>query len=366
MARLPASSTAETSLESDRYKDTPHPREAKHFFGHAGALQNLSQAYRMGYLPQALILAGPPGTGKATLAWRLARFVLANPDPGQARGEDLANFFVPPSHPVFHQVAAMAHPDLILLRREWSEKDKKLLTEIRIEDVRRAIHLFQQAAGQGGYRVCILDCAEELNLNSANALLKLIEEPPPRSLFLIIANRPGRMLPTLRSRCQKILLNPLSRENIRDIVMSLGPPWANADESQLAAAITRAQGSVHPVLRLLDEDGIALDTQLGRLLNNLPHVDWGEVHDLADRISARAHGEAYETWLTTIADWLDARVRLAAGSGAANVNQLAPFALVWEKLSEAAREAEILNLDKRPLVLSLFADLAAATEASSL
>ncbi len=259
----------------------------------------------------------------------------------------------------------MAHPDLAFLRREWNEKDKRFFTEIRVEDVRRAIHMFQQAPGRGGYRICILDCAEDLNPSSANALLKLIEEPPPRSLFLIVANRPGRMLATLRSRCQKILLKSLMAADAGHAVAALGPPWSATGEAKLAAAIARAHGSIHNVLRLLDDRGIAFDTNLGRMLDDLPRIDWSNVHALADRVAVRNNGKDYETMLAAIDDWLDTRVRRGALSPEANCARLAPYALVWEKLAEAARETDTFNLDKRPFVLSLFADLAAAARASS-
>jgi DNA polymerase III subunit delta' len=352
------------SPESDRFEDTPHPRENYHCFGHAETERQFILSYLSGHLPQAFIIGGPPGVGKATLAWRLARFLLANPDPAAAGGA--ARVDVAPEHPVSRQMAALAHPDLVLLRREWNEKDKRFFTEIRVEDVRRAIHMFQQAAGQGGYRICILDRAEDLNPSSANALLKLIEEPPPRSLFLLIAQRPGQMLATLRSRCQKILLKPLAAMDIAKIVAALGPPWSAAGEAQLEAAIARAQGSIHRVLRLLDERGIELDTNLGRMLDDLPRIDWSEVHALADRIAARTNGNDYETMLAAVDAWLDARVRDGARTLPGDrARGLAPYALVWEKLREAARETETFNLDKRPFVLSLFADLAAARASSS-
>ena len=216
--------TSETVPEADRFEDTPHPRESYQCFGHAEAERQFIRPYWSGHLPQAFIIGGPPGVGKATLAWRVARFLLANPNPAAAAGEAKADLFVAPDHPAARQIAALAHPDLVLLRREWNEKDKRFFTEIRVEDVRRAIHMFQQAAGRGGYRICILDCAEDLNPSSANALLKLIEEPPPRSVFLIVAHRPGRMLATLRSRCRKILLKPLAAADIGQSVAALGPP----------------------------------------------------------------------------------------------------------------------------------------------
>jgi DNA polymerase III subunit delta' len=358
--------TSETVPESDRFEDTPHPRESYQCFGHAGTERQFIRSYLVGHLPHAFIIGGPPGVGKATLAWRVARFLLANPDPAAAAGEAKADLFVAPDRPAARQIAALAHPDLVLLRREWNEKDKRFFTEIRVEDVRRAIHMFQQAAGRGGYRICILDCAEDLNPSSANALLKLIEEPPPRSLFLIVAHRPGRMLATLRSRCQKILLKPLAAADIGQSVAALGPPWSAASEAKLAAAIARAHGSIHNVLRLLDDRGIAFDTNLGRMLDDLPRIDWSKVHALADRVAARNNGKDYETMLAAIETWLDTRVRHGARTFQGDcARRLAPYALVWEKLSEAAREIETFNLDKRPFVLSLFADLAAAAQASS-
>jgi DNA polymerase III subunit delta' len=361
-----APKTLETVPEFDRFEDTPHPRESYHCFGHAEVESGLLRSYLSGHLPQAFIVGGPPGVGKATLAWRLARFLLAHPDPAAAAGAARADLFVAPEHPVSRQIAALAHPDLVLLRREWNEKDKRFLTEIRVEDVRRAIHVFQQAAGRGGYRICILDCAEDLNAHSANALLKLIEEPPPRSLFLIVAHRPGQMLATLRSRCQKILLKPLAAADIGKFVAALGPPWSAAGEAKRAAAIEGARGSVHNVLRLLDDRGIELDTNLGRMLDDLPRIDWSKVHVLADRVTARNNGKDYETMLAAIDAWLDTRVWRGARSFQGDcARRLAPYALVWEKLSEAARETETFNLDKRPFVLSLFADLAAAARASS-
>src|SRR5580692_8804687 len=133
----------ETSPESDRFEDTPHPRESYNCFGHAATEREFNLSYLSGHLPQALIIGGPPGVGKATLAWRLARFLLADPGPAAVAGVARADLFVAPDHPVSRQIAAMAHPDLVLLRREWNPETKKHYTQIQVEDVRRAIHMFQ-------------------------------------------------------------------------------------------------------------------------------------------------------------------------------------------------------------------------------
>jgi DNA polymerase-3 subunit delta' len=365
-ARSSVASVAEAAPEADRFESAPHPRDSHVLFGHAEAERDLLDAYRAGRLPQAFIVGGLAGIGKATFAWRLARFLLANPDPASAAAEAATDFFVPGDHPAARQISALAHTDLFLLRRAWNEKTKKHFSEIRVEDVRRAAHMFQQAAGRGGYRICILDCAEDLNLSSANALLKLIEEPPPRSIFLIVAHKPGRVLATIRSRCRKLALNPLDPADVVQIVASLGPPWSAVDAADLDAAIARAQGSMHDVLRLLDGRGVAFDAQLRGMLEGLPEVDWRKVHALADQVALRDNGNDYDAMLGSVFHWLDRKVRRGTEIGRCDpARRLAPYAEVWEKVTEAARETEALNLDKRPLVLSIFADLAAAARASA-
>ncbi|MEJ0094734.1 MAG: DNA polymerase III subunit delta' [Methylocella sp.] len=358
--RTSPAASGDAPPEADRFEETPHPRETFALFGHAEAENELLAAYRSRHLPQAFLIGGLTGIGKATLAWRLARFLLAHPDPAGA--PDAIDLSVPHDHPAARQLSSLAHPDLFLLRRAWNEKTKKHFTEIRVDDVRRAIHMFQQSAGRGGYRVCIVDSAEDLNLSGANALLKLIEEPPPRSVFLIIAHRPGRVLATIRSRCRVIGLKPLAAADMARTVAALGPPWSSARDAELAAAINRSQGSMHDVLRLLNGRGVEFDAHLRRMLEDLPRIDWRAVHSLAERVSPRDGGNDYDAMMDSVFDWLEARVRNGEGGGA---RRLAPYAEVWEKVTEAARQIEALNLDKRPFVLSLFADLAAAARASS-
>lgn len=352
----------EAPPESDRFEDAPHPRETTALFGHAAAEAEFLDAYRGGRLPQAWLIGGREGIGKATLAWRVARFLLAHPDPrlpAVARATDL---FVSPDNPAARRIAAMAHADATVLRREWDPKSKKHFTEIRVDDVRKTINMFHHSASEGGWRVAIVDCADDLNRSSANALLKMIEEPPPKSLFLLVTHRPARIMPTIRSRSRRLMLGELAPPDVASAVRALGEPWSQRQATEIEGAAQRSGGSVRDALKLLSGEALGLIESIERLLGALPTVDWRKVHALAEATQGRDGTEGFETLLAYVFDWLDARVRAdATGPGAPQ--RLAPFAEVWEKIAASARETQALNLDRRPLVLSIFAELSDATRA---
>ena len=344
--------------ESDRLEDAPHPRETLAFFGHAAAERELLEAYQRDRLAQAWIIGGPEGVGKATLAWRFARFLLAHPDCNAAEVQAARTLDVPGESRAARRIAAMAAADIFLLRRKWNEKTKKFFTEIRVDDVRDIINSLHQSSGTNSWRVAIVDCADELNKSSANALLKLIEEPPQRALFLLVAHQPGRLLPTIRSRCRKLMLAPLIESDVASAVHALGAPWSGLPDSALAAAAARSEGSVRDALRLLVGDGVAFDTALRELFERLPHVDWHAVHLLADRLVGRDNEAAFETFMRTLQRWMDARVKAGATEGAAG---LIGYARAWEEITQAARETEIYNFDRKALVVGVFATLERAT-----
>ena len=358
--KAPVAVTADD--EADRLPDTPHPRRASMLIGHADRERGLLDAYRHNRLPHAIILGGPEGVGKATLAWRLARFLVANPLASTLAVRDAFDLSVPEGSRAAGQVASLAHPDIGLLRREVNEKTKRFYKEIRADDVRRVIGLFQRAAGAGGYRIAIVDSAEDLNRSSANALLKLIEEPPPLSLFLLIAHRPGLVLPTIRSRSRLIRLGALQAGEVAEVVGTLGPPWSELPPAEVASAAAASGGSVHGALRRLGRGGNDVETGVTTLLDRLPALEWRAVHRLADQVAGRDGDAAFETAMAAVFDWLQRQVRSGGQGGAP---RLAPYAEVWEKIAASARETEALNLDRRPLILSIFSDLAGAVRASS-
>jgi DNA polymerase-3 subunit delta' len=337
--------------ESDRLPGAPHPRETLTFFGHRAAERALLDAYRQNRLAHAWILGGPEGVGKATLAWRFARFLLAHPDPAAREAQEAQSLFVPGEAPAARQIASLALADIFPLRRGWNEKTKKFFTEIRVDDVREITRAFRSASGTGGWRVAIVDAADELNRSSANALLKIIEEPPERALFLLIAHQPGRLLPTIRSRCRKLMLEPLRPEEICAAVRQLGAPFSQLPEASVLEAAEAAEGSVRETLRLLDGDGVAFDRALRALFENLPRVEWSAVHALADRLNGRDNEAAFETFMRALYRFLDRRVRAGAGEGAA---RLIGYADAWDEIGAALRETEVFNFDKKALIVTIF------------
>lgn len=345
--------------ESDRFDGAPHPRETLALFGHTAAEAELLDAYKRNRMAQAWIIGGPEGIGKATLAWRFARFLLAHPDPAAPEVQAAQSLAVPPEHPAARRIATLALADVFLLRREWNEKNKKHFTEIRVDDVREITRAFHQGSGTGGWRVAIIDSADDLNRNAANALLKLIEEPPERSLFLLVAHQPGRVLPTIRSRCRKLLLGALAEAETIAAVEALGPPWAGRPAHDITEAAARAEGSVRETLRLLGGEAMAFDMGVSRLLRGLPRVDWFGVHLLADKLTGRDNEPAYETFMRAVERHLDSRVRVLSQQGA-DAARLIGYARAWDEIRDLARETEVFNFDKRAMVLGVFDRLAKA------
>lgn len=342
-------------LEADQHPGAPHPRRQPYLFGHQDAERDFLDGWARNRLHHAWLVGGPAGIGKATFAWRATRFLLANPDPSAPGAAALSSLYIAPESRVFRQIASGAHPDVAVIRRGLRKDGKGFSSEIAVAEVRRALDLFGSTAS--GWRIVIVDCADDLNAAGANALLKAIEEPPPRAVIFLISHAPARLLPTIRSRCRRQNLRSLSDQDVTQSVLSLGEPWSDADRAELAEAAALGRGSVGETLSMLDGDRRALIRQTLNLLESLPEMDLAKTLSLAEQVAGRDKSEAFQTMLQTMEDWASALVRSRAAQGA---HRLAPLVEVWEKNAHAAREAEAYNLDRRPLVLSMFGDFAEA------
>ena len=332
--------------------DVLRPRETGALFGHAEAERALLEAYKGGRIPHAWLIGGPPGIGKATLAYRLARFVLAHPDPQPPAVQKAASLAVNADDPVARRIASQAQGDLLVLERVINEDTGKLYTVIRVEDVRRAVPFFGSTAGEGGWRIAIVDAVDNLQREGANALLKVLEEPPARTLLLLVSHAPGRELPTIRSRCRRLLLRPLEPADVARAVAAAS--GRNPDDADVQEAAAAADGSVARALGFLDGPALALRQKVLDLFAQLPDPDPRALHALGDALGG-SEPQTLAAFMDMVNGWLSARL-----GDTRPTRQMARTAEVWEKVNRAAREVETYNLERKPLVFAVFGLLAEA------
>lgn len=338
---------------ADRLDGAPHPRERQVLVGHHEAERTLLDAYRGPRMHHAWLIGGPEGIGKATLAYRFARFVLAHPDP-RLIPEGTADLAVAEDHPVVRRIVAGAHPDLLALRRIAEPGKDKIPQDIAVAAVREIVRFFGSTAGEGGWRICIVDSADELNRFGANALLKLLEEPPARSLFLIVSHLPGALLPTIRSRCRTLMLAPLTTEDVAAGLAGFDDIAVAGGEAARIAALS--DGSLRRALQLAEGGQSAFAAELQAALAGLPRIDPRTTHAIGDRL-ARRDDQTFDLFLRLVFDHLSAAIRSQVGAGG---RRLAPHAEVWEKVETAAAEVRTFNLERKPFAFQVFGWLAEA------
>lgn len=344
----PRSRTIKTEdiVETDRIDGFPHPRETQHLAGQDAALARAARAIRGGHPPQAWLLCGPPGIGKATLAYRIARYLLAFG--AKAAGpEDLA---VPERNAAALQVAAGAHPGLLVLKRGLNDNGK-LMSVLGVDVVRKLQGFFGMTSGAGGWRVVIVDTADDMNDAAANALLKLLEEPPQRAMLLLLSNTPGRLLPTIRSRCQRLDLRPLDSATLEAELARLLP---ERDSAERAALARLSGGSLGLALRLASGDGVELAREADRFLDNSPDIAASLA--LADRINRITDG--LDGFATFLHDALVARIRTRALQDAPNLDR---WLELLARLDNSFTRTSALNLDPRQTLVSAATALNATT-----
>ncbi|KPQ08008.1 MAG: DNA polymerase III delta' subunit HolB [Rhodobacteraceae bacterium HLUCCA12] len=356
-------------FEPDRVEGAPHPRETARLFGHPLAERSFLEAFNSGRMHHGWLITGPRGVGKATLAWRIARFLLAQPPAGAglfgdpAPADDLA---VPADHPVARRIQALSEPGLKLIRRTLNEQGRPRQV-IAVDDVRALRDFFGMSAAEGGRRVVIVDSADEMNPNAANAILKLLEEPPEGAVLLLVAHQPWRLLPTIRSRCRELRLSALAPDDLQAALTQALGDTVDADPDALAEL---AAGSVGEAIRILGADGLALYGDIVSLLGAMPAMDRARLRSLADSVAGRS-GESRFDLVVRLSDLAIARVARAGASGqtppdaapgeAAMIARLAPDAVAargWAELAAdlgaRARQGRAVNLDPAALVLDMF------------
>ena len=362
--------------EADRVEGAAHPREVVQVFGQDAAESAFLDAYTAGRMHHAWLLTGPRGVGKATLAWRIARFLLTAPGPEAAAAQDglfcdaeapaarADSLYVDPENPVFRRIRQLAEPRLFLLRRGATEKGDRLASEILVREVRRLGGFFSLSAVDGGWRVVIVDAADDMTVQAANALLKRLEEPPARTVMLLVSHQPAALLPTIRSRCRVLRLTPLGPDD-----MARALEQAGVEVTGDPAVLTElACGSVGESVRLLSMGGLDVYAELVRLLSSLPQLDRTRALSLAEAAGGRDASERLDL-LFGLMERLLSRLARAGATGvmpqvevapgeAEMIARLAPtphkgraWAACAEEIGARSRHGRAVNLDPVALVL---------------
>lgn len=353
--------------EPDRIEGAPHPRETAVLYGQAAAEVAFLEAFNAGRLHSGWLITGPRGVGKATLTWKIATFLLSQgPEEDGLFGAPPppTTLHIDPEHPDARLVQAGAHPRLFVVRRPYDDKTKKLRTEITVDAVRGVKGFFHMSSADGGRRVVIVDAADEMNRNAANAILKELEEPPADTTILLIAHQPSRLLPTIRSRCRELRCGPLGADDLGAALTQAGhTPDANEALTVLAG------GSAGDAIAMLNHDGLARYAEIVKTLDKLPNADRPAALSLANSCAGVQNAVRFGLTLDLIDQFLTRTAR--AGLFGAPATQGAPgearllarlspddraaqaWAQLQQDLSARIRHGKAVNLDPAALVLDI-------------
>ncbi|NNK15568.1 MAG: DNA polymerase III subunit delta' [Sulfitobacter sp.] len=359
--------------QPDRIEGALHPRETPRLIGQDTAQTAFLDAFNAGKLHHAWLLTGPRGVGKATLAWRIARFLLATPDDdgGMFAAPKPTTLDIDADHPVARRIASGGEGGLKAITRTMNPDTKRMRKQIVVDDIRALNGFFQMSSTDGGRRVVIIDDADEMNVNAANALLKMLEEPPERATLLLLSHQPSSLLPTIRSRCRTLRLNTLTPAQMAE-ALEISGVAVTGDPAALAAL---SGGSVGGALRLSLMGGLSIYAELIGLMGTLPRMDRARAIKLAEAAAQRGAEEKL-VLLFTLIDLMLSRLARTGATGAPPATEAAPgeaevmnrlspsphqgrkWADLAQEISARAQHGLAVNLDPAALVLDTLQKMA--------
>ncbi|MAL79651.1 MAG: DNA polymerase III subunit delta' [Sneathiella sp.] len=354
--------------QSDRLAGYPHPQDTDRLIGHERAEKLFLDNFASGRFHHAWLITGAKGVGKASFAYRAAKFLLSSAAEGGGGlfGGPPESLEIPADDPALSLIRAGAHPGLAVLRRQYDAKGKKFFSVIRVDEVRALSPLFQLTATEGSWRIVIVDPVDEMNANAANAILKILEEPPKKTLFLLLSHTPARLLPTIRSRCRQLALRPLADTEMRQVLEN---HTENLSPEQIDMLLTLAEGSPGKAFSLLEAKGLDIFAALLDIFRDYPKLDAERLHTLADSGGGRDAETVYRSICELYPWWLTRLVRAASAnfeglSFVAGEEEImrrmmtrhaaSDWSALWEKGNDLIKKADSINLDRKQVVLNLF------------
>lgn len=339
-----------------------HSKQTSHLIGHKQAEKEFLNLFDSDRLPSSWLITGARGIGKATLAYRIARFLLSG-DSGKSEnlfGDDERGIRIDEEHPVFKRVVHGSHSDLLTLEVNKEENKKEIL----VDDVRELEHFFGHTASESKWRVAIIDSVDEMNRNAANALLKTLEEPPDNTALLLVSHAPGSLLPTITSRCRFLKLKPLSydevieviKENITDIDMK---------EAEFAANLSN--GSPGIALDIYKKGGHVLYESLIKTLSTMPDINFSSAYEMGEKLAKERSDWHVATYMLGffLAKAVEEGIlkerfsEFVSGEATLkehilNEHSIDHLADLWEKICHIAVESERVNMDIKSSAIQLF------------
>lgn len=333
---------------SDAIDGAIPPKENTKLYGHAQNEAFLANAYKTGKVHHAILLEGPQGIGKATLAFKFANHVLSHPE-----------FDTAPDHladpdddsSVYKQIASGASHNLMHVKCQTDPKTGKVKSAITVDDIRKTGRFFSQTSGSNNWRIAIIDVADDLNRSAANAILKILEEPPKRALFLVLSHSPGRLLPTIRSRCLSIRLKPLEDEPLERALTHLDA-LRDLDRENIKQLLHLSDGSVSRALTVLNYGGAELIQTFNEIIAPDSPVERKTTHKLCESLAARDQDVSYNFFVEHMISHVMNLAKQAAHNGQSQ--KASELAELSDKLTQHKLESDTYNLDRKQTLLTLF------------
>ena len=284
---------------SDKIAGAPHPMLANEIIGHSSQKLSFLSSFASNRLPQCWLLAGDMGIGKASFAWLIAKFLLTTKyQPADLKIDlnetNINSILEPQSGSTLNRIISGSEQRVYIVRRGYNEKRKAFFKNISIEDVRKLQSYCSLTIADGGKRIIIIDTADDLNKSSSNALLKLLEEPPKNTIFLLISHQPNLLLPTIKSRCQKLSFSNLDQTDLGAVLTAIGCKIEPSDEVSLSIL---SKGSAGAACRLINSNCINLYRDILNIASSLPNLNTNKILQLSQNYFAKAKPSEFEIFI---------------------------------------------------------------------
>ncbi|MEL6092942.1 DNA polymerase III subunit delta' [Bartonella schoenbuchensis] len=318
------------------------PSQNNIIIGHKEVRHFLAQIRKEGRVHHALLFEGERGIGKATLAFHFAWNILSNQEGG----------FLQPEYDsvVWHQIMQGSHPGLIHVSRHFDLKTQKFKTSISIDDIRDITHFLNQTSQDGGWRIIIIDSADDMSRSAANAILKMLEEPPVKALFIIITHCSGKLLPTIRSRCQQISLRPLCDDEMKQVISHILSDQGEADRETMEMVIQKSQGNPRKALLLTCYGGLEIVQRIDSFLEQSV-CNLALVHNLAQTLSSSDSDVKFQQFCDEILDKIQKKAIVSAEKGILTLSK--KYAQIWQEIYQEIAQLQSFNLDKKQFIINL-------------